>query len=436
MQGITEIYETFKKSRKICIDSRRVQPDALFFALKGENFDGNEFVTDALSKGCIAAVTDNESLFLKNVNSDKRIFYVTNAVIALQKLALMHRRNLNIPIIGITGSNGKTTTKELLAIVLSRKHRISYTSANQNNHIGVPLTILAMNETVDIGIIEMGANHKGEIKTLCEIAEPDFGLITNIGIAHTEGFKSFEGIVKTKYELYEFLKNNNKKIFVNKDNDLLLNLIDNYQNIITYGKSEDAFCTGEYIENSYFGTVKWKSSNYSGIAKSNLIGDYNFENILAAIAIGIFFEIPSSAIDNAISSYFPKNNRSQFVSGMRNKIIYDLYNANPTSMYAAINNFKKLPNGKKCLILGDMLELGKYAWEEHKKLLDFIIESDFDKVMLVGSIFMQFKDYYEFDFFNDVTELANHLIKHPDVGKFFLVKGSRGIKLEKCTDYL
>lgn len=432
MMTIEKIYSVFEQYGKICIDSRRIQKDSIFFAIKGENFDGNEFAEMAVSKGCVLAVVDNKSL----VNHEKMI-YVPNVLKALQELARMHRKRLKIPIVGITGTNGKTTTKELLATVLAQKFRVAYTSGNKNNHIGVPLTLLSMNSTVDFGIVEMGANHIGEIKRLCEIALPNYGLITNIGVAHIEGFGSFEGVEKAKKELYDYLSLNDGIIFVNADNNILMkSFSNNNQELVTYGKGNGVFCRGEYSEHSFSAGVKWSTANSSGLSKSNLVGDYNFENILAAVAIGNYFEIPPPAIDSAISSYTPSNNRSQLVSGTRNKIIFDLYNANPTSMYAAIDNFLKIGNGNKCLILGDMLELGKTAFEEHKKLLDYIADKDFKKVFLVGELFKQFEDYYEYEFFNDSATLAQYLIKFPDVGKFFLVKGSRGIKLEKCTDYL
>lgn len=432
MKGIDKIYQIYSSVKRVCTDSRRVEKGSIFFALKGDSFDGNKFAHKALENGAVAAVVDDKNL----ESDDDRIIYVQDTLKALQELASMHRDGLKIPIIAITGTNGKTTTKELLAAVLARKYRVSYTSGNRNNHIGVPLTILSMNATVDLGIVEMGANHQGEIAELCEIAKPDYGIITNIGIAHIEGFKSLEGVKKAKSELYKYIEKTGGYIFQNMDNDILRGLVQNNEKLISYGRDKNAYCTGEYVETALSAGVAWSSFNNKGFAKSNLIGEYNFENILAAVCVGVFFEIPESAIDNAIASYSPRNNRSQLVDGTRNKIILDLYNANPTSMYAAINNFLRIKDANKCLILGDMLELGDYSYSEHKNLLDFVAEKDFRKVFLVGKIFYQFKDFYEFEFFEDVSELAKNLIKNPDVGKFFLVKGSRGIKLEKCTDYL
>ncbi|HNQ67440.1 MAG TPA: UDP-N-acetylmuramoyl-tripeptide--D-alanyl-D-alanine ligase [Bacteroidales bacterium] len=430
MTTTEKIYQIFKSCRKISTDSRILQPGSIFFALKGDNFDGNDFVTNAIYNGCLAAITSKKSLA-----DDKKIFYVPDTLKELQNLANYHRRKLNIPIIAITGTNGKTTTKELIASVLAQKTRVSYTGGNKNNHIGVPLTLLSMNQTVDIGIVEMGANHPGEIKALCEIAEPDYGLITNIGKAHLEGFGSFEGVKKTKAELYNYLKKKNAVIFSNIDNEILNKLLGKYGSI-SYGTTSDAFCNGEYSEIALQAAVKWKSDNYSGLAKSNLIGKYNFENILAAITIGVYFNVPATAIDTAISCYFPRNNRSQLVKTSRNSLILDFYNANPTSMSAAIDHFYNISDKNKSLILGDMLELGDDAEQEHKNILELIQSKSFKKIYLVGSNFYKFRNDFEYTFFKTVEEFANYIVKHPETGKFFLIKGSRGIKLEKCTDYL
>ena len=430
MTTIEQIYQLFEKCRSISTDSRSIRANSIFFALKGEKFDGNKFIEEALNKKCIAAVSSDK----KYINT-KNVFVVPDTLITLQDLANTHRRKLAIPIIAITGTNGKTTTKELLASVLAQKIRVAYTGGNMNNHIGLPLTILAMNHTVDIGIVEMGANHKGEIKTLCDIAEPDYGVITNIGKAHLEGFGSIECITETKGELYEYLKKKNGIIFSNLDNPILQKLLNRYSSI-GYGTAENAFCSGKYFEKGFEAAVEWKVNNEHGIAKSNLIGKYNFENILVAITIGAYFGVPGTAIDNAISCYYPRNNRSQLVKTSRNSMILDFYNANPTSMIAAIDNFINIEFSNKCLILGDMLELGKDSLTEHKAILDYIEKYNFTKVFLVGDFFSTFKSEYEFNFFPNVKTLATHFIKHPEASKFFLVKGSRGIKLEKCIDYL
>ncbi len=430
MNVIEQIYSVFKTYKTINTDSRIIQPDSIFFALKGDNFDGNKFVVEALQKGCKAAVCSDPKY-----NGLESVFVVPDTLKALQDLANMHRRKLNIPIFAITGTNGKTTTKELISSVLAQKVRVAYTRGNKNNHIGVPLTLLAMNHTVDFGIVEMGANHPGEIKKLCEIAEPDFGLITNIGKAHLEGFGSIENVKKTKGELYDYLKKHQGLIFSNINNPILDELLNNFSSV-TYGESENAYCQGKYKETSLEATVEWEANNEKGLAKSNLIGEYNFENILAAVAVGTYFNVPGTAIDSAIACYFPRNNRSQLVKTSRNTLILDFYNANPTSMIAAIDNFKKVKDRNKCLILGDMLELGQDSLDEHNKILKYVEELNFKKVFLVGNEFYNFSSDYEFNFFNNVEELAKHFVVHPETSKFFLIKGSRGIKLEKCTDYL
>ncbi len=430
MSVIENIYSVFKICRSINTDTRILQPNSIFFALKGDNFDGNKFVESALNKGCKAAVCSDE-----RYRDMDNVFIVPDTLKALQQLANLHRRKLGIPIFAITGTNGKTTTKELLASVLAQKVRIAYTSGNKNNHIGVPLTLLSMNHTVDFGIIEMGANHPGEIKALCEIAEPDFGLITNIGKAHLEGFKSIENVKRTKGELYEYLKKKQGLIFSNIDNPILNDILNNYS-CVSYGKSEKAYCQGIYSEYGLEAAVEWQVNNETGLAKSNLIGEYNFENILAAITIGSYFNVPGTAIDSAIACYHPRNNRSQLIKTKRNTLILDYYNANPTSMVAAIDNFNKIKDKNKCLILGDMLELGNDSYDEHEKILLKIEEIGFKKVFLVGEQFYHFNDIFEFNFFKSVDVLAKHFVIHPETSKFFLIKGSRGIKLEKCTDYL
>lgn len=430
MTTTEKIYKIFQSCRSVSTDSRIIQPDSIFFALKGDNFDGNKFVESAIENGCRAAVTSN-----KNIADGEKIFYVPDTLKELQDLANLHRRKLKIPIIAITGTNGKTTTKELVSSVLAQKVRVSCTGGNKNNHIGVPLTLLSMNHTVDIGVVEMGANHIGEIKALCEIAEPDYGIITNIGKAHLEGFGSLEGVKQTKGELYDYLKQKNGVIFSNIDNPVLNDLLGKYSSI-GYGTDEKAYCRGTYTEVALHAAVKWQTDNESGYAKSNLIGAYNFENILTAITVGAYFNVPGTAIDTAISCYFPRNNRSQLVKTSRNSLILDFYNANPTSMVAAINNFDNINDKNKCLILGDMLELGNDAYEEHDKILSLAEEKNFKKVYLVGNNFWNFKNNYEFNFFKTVEEFAAYMVKHPETGKFFLIKGSRGIRLEKCTDYL
>ncbi len=431
---IEEIYKVFEKSRLISTDSRIISPNSIFFALKGDNFDGNKFVESALEAGCLAAVTSD-----RQYTGQEKIFVVEDTLKTLQQLANFHRRKLGIPILAITGTNGKTTTKELTSAVLAKKFRIAYTSGNKNNHIGVPLTLLSMNRTVDMGVVEMGANHPGEIKTLCEIAEPNYGIITNIGKAHLEGFGSIEGVMNTKAELYDYLNANGGTVFVNDDNKILTKLLSGKSNlkVLKYGTTNQCFCVGKYSEYAYQTSVNWECGTSSGFAKTNLIGSYNFENVLVAITIGNFFNVHQTAIDAAISDYFPKNNRSQMTKTSRNTLILDLYNANPTSMRAAIESFNSIKDEHKSLILGDMLELGADSDAEHKAVLDFVNNSNYDNAYFIGKNFMKYANEYEkYMFFETVEELNKHFVTSPEKSKTFLIKGSRGIRLEKAVDYL
>ncbi|MCF0207741.1 MAG: UDP-N-acetylmuramoyl-tripeptide--D-alanyl-D-alanine ligase [Bacteroidales bacterium] len=431
---IEEIYKVFEKSRVISTDSRAITPNSLFFALKGDNFDGNDYVLSALESGCVAAVASDK----KYVGVDN-VFVVEDTLKALQQLANFHRRKLRIPILAITGTNGKTTTKELTSAVLAKKFRISYTQGNKNNHIGVPLTILSMNRTVDMGVVEMGANHPGEIKTLCEIAEPNYGIITNVGKAHLEGFGSIEGVMRTKGELYDYLNEHDGTIFINDDNELLKQVLSGHDKlkVVRYGKNEACFCSGVYSEYAYQTAVNWKSQNATGYVKSNLIGMYNFENILAAITIGNHFEIHPTAIDSAISDYMPKNNRSQMTKTSRNTLILDLYNANPTSMKAAIDSYNTIKDSHKSLILGDMLELGAESDTEHREVLDYVRKSGYEMAYFIGKNFIRFaQEYPEFMFFASVEDTNKYFIANPEKSKIFLIKGSRGVRLEKVVDFL
>ena len=430
MKNLEKLYEIFKKYRFISTDSRTIREGSIFWAFKGDNYDGNMFVEESFSKGAIAAVTTQSEL----ADEAKNIFYVPDAIKALQDFAIIHRNNLKIPIIAITGTNGKTTTKELIATVLSQKYRVSYTSGNLNNHIGVPLTILAINHTIDIAVIEMGANHPHEIKDLCNIVKPTHGLITNIGIAHLEGFGNFEQIKQTKAALYEYLIENKGTLFNNADNTILTELLNGYFSF-SYGKQK-AYCTGEFVSLNMKAAVKWNSDKASGFAKSNLIGEYNFENILAAITVGLFFEVPAVSIDIAIANYTPNNNRSQICETNKNTLIKDFYNANPISMSLSIENFAKIDNNNKCLILGDMLELGTESGVEHKKIIEQISKLNFKTINLIGKHFYEFKNNYPFNFFETVEDFEKFMVKYPEHSKLILIKGSRGIKLEKCIDYL
>ena len=424
---IEKLHKIFLASEGISTDTRVIKKNQLFFALKGENFDGNKYAGLAIEKGAAYAIVDN----LAVVKGNKYIL-VNDVLLSLQQLATFHRKYLNIPILGITGTNGKTTTKELINAVLQKKFKTFATQGNLNNHIGVPLTILSMDKSTEFGIVEMGANHPGEIAFLASIAQPDYGLITNIGKAHLEGFGSFEGVKKTKNELYVHIAENNGKLFVNADDDLLMELSANIRRIL-YGKSVDKNEPFQMATNDVFLTVKWSNL----ILKTQLVVDYNFYNVLAAVCIGRYFNISKDAIIDAVESYIPKNNRSQFQKTDNNKLIVDVYNANPVSMKLAIENFYKINAGNKLLLLGDLLELGNVSTDEHQKILDLVKILNFSKVCFVGNEFYRFSiKGCPYHFFKTVDELNQYLAKEQIKEHYVLLKASRGIKLEKAIPYL
>lgn len=423
---IDQLYTAFLDHPIICTDSRNILSGSIFFALKGDNFDGNEYALEALEKGATMAVIDDPAL-----QNDERCFYVDNVLITLQELAKHHRKQLKIPLIGITGTNGKTTTKELCGAVLSKKYKTFYTQGNLNNHIGVPLSILSIDKDIEIAVIEMGANHIGEIASLCEISQPDFGLITNIGIAHLEGFGSFENIIKAKTELYHYLvKRPNGLVFVNADNDILTQQLPSLEKI-TYGQQITDY-QYELIEDGAFACLEWKHHKI----QSNLIGSYNTENIMAAICIGGYFKVDTNDITSAIEEYLPTNYRSQVLQTDNNYIILDAYNANPSSMTEAISNFSRLNKENKVVVLGDMFELGDYSEIEHQNIVEFIMQQQFEEVILIGPEFSHTTAKSVFLKFNNVTDVINYLSKHPLKHKSILLKGSRGMKLETLIDVL
>jgi UDP-N-acetylmuramoyl-tripeptide--D-alanyl-D-alanine ligase len=430
MTSLERIYSAFTETGKISTDSRKIESGCVFFALKGENFNGNKYAADALEKGARFAIVD-EAKYATSGN----IILVDDVLKCLQDMAHHHRTQLNIPILGITGSNGKTTTKELIATVLSKKFKVSFTQGNLNNHIGVPLTLLRMNESTEFGVVEMGANHPGEIKMLCEIADPDFGIITNIGKAHLEGFGSFEGVVQTKGELYEYLKQKNGVVFYNRDNSILESLGAGLPKRVSFGKS-GADLNGEPIKSPPFIHVKTNFNKGVLYLNSKLIGDFNFENIMAAACIGNYFNIDPLIIQQAIKTYEPSNNRSQLIKKNGIRIFMDAYNANPTSMKASIKSFSANIDGDAYLILGDMLELGKYSEEEHRQMLDLIQGKGLNNVFLVGEEFMKVCTPYPFTAFKNVDDLCIHLKKNPIKNGNILIKGSRGIQLEKVLEIL
>ncbi|WP_163717169.1 UDP-N-acetylmuramoyl-tripeptide--D-alanyl-D-alanine ligase [Mangrovibacterium lignilyticum] len=427
----SELYELFKKYPTISTDSRHILENSIFFALKGHNFDGNQFAAESLQKGAEYAVVDNP----KYAN-DPKIILVDDVLSTLQDLANLHRRTLKLPVLAITGTNGKTTSKELIATVLKNRFSVTFTQGNLNNHIGVPLTLLRMTEETQIAVIEMGANHPGEIAELCKIAEPNFGLVTNMGKAHLEGFGSFEGVIKTKSEMYDFLRSNNGKCFINADNELLLKQAEGLEHL-SYGTSDKAQLKGESEGSSYFLTAKILFPKGWLYFRSKLVGSYNFENIMAAARVGLYFDIDPLLIQKSVEKYVPTNNRSQFIQHGATRIILDAYNANPTSMLAALENFKKINHSSKTVILGDMLELGEYAKEEHQKIADFLTEQDFDDIYLVGPSFCQVETATKAKKFESIELLAKYLFQQKQMkSNLILIKGSRGIHLEKILDHL
>ncbi|MBA4408561.1 MAG: UDP-N-acetylmuramoyl-tripeptide--D-alanyl-D-alanine ligase [Bacteroidota bacterium] len=428
--NIGSLYTIFLAHPVITTDSRNIPVNSIFFALKGETFNGNAFAGEALVKGAAFAVIDEPEFA-----SNDRFIVVDNVLLYLQQLARYHRDQLGLPVLAITGTNGKTTTKELVAAVLSQKFKVNFTQGNLNNHIGVPLTLLSMTKETEIGVVEMGANHQGEINALCQIANPDYGIITNIGKAHLEGFGSFEGVIRTKSELYHFLKAKKAKCFINADNPLLVEQAKGVDKV-TYGNSTDYYLAGELASTDSYLVVKALFESGWLYLKSKLVGDYNMENILAAACVGKYFEVDPLKIQEALSAYNPSNNRSQLIRTDKNTIIMDAYNANPTSMMAALENFTNIKNAQKCLILGDMLELGETSEAEHQKIVDYIEDQNFSDVFLVGPLFKCTKDRTEKKKFEQVELLSNYLKTQPIENKFILIKGSRGIHLEKILDLL
>jgi UDP-N-acetylmuramoyl-tripeptide--D-alanyl-D-alanine ligase len=430
MITIEELHKLFLWHPHVFTDSRKAEEGGMFFALKGENFDGNRFVADALNNGADVAVTDDRAFELR-----EECVVVDDVLKALQELANYHRNYLSVPIVAITGTNGKTTSKELIREVLAEKYKVVSTSGNLNNHIGVPLTLLSMRKEHELAIVEMGANHLGEIAELCSIAEPDYGLITNVGKAHLEGFGSFEGVKKTKGELYEYIARNGKGIFICADNEHLKEMSVQNQVKYTYGSTASgAELKGELAGEQLFVVVKALFPKGWLYLKSKLIGSYNFENVMAAARIGVFFDVDPVKIQNAIASYEPENNRSQLIKKSGADILVDCYNANPTSMQASIKNFIDIKHENKVVVLGDMLELGGVAADEHQKIVDLLKASNLKTVFLVGSHFKNTTAPGYFIKFNNVEELIDELKFRNWKNEFLFIKGSRGIKLEKIID--
>ncbi len=435
------IYQLFKKYKLVTTDSRNCPKNSLFFALKGENFDGNQYAEKALKAGCSYAIIDDEKYA-----KDNRYIVVRSGLKALQELANTHRKQLGTKIIGITGTNGKTTTKELIASVLSQKFNVHYTKGNFNNHIGVPITLLQLKAEHEIAVIEMGANHLKEINELCEIVEPDYGIITNVGKAHLEGFGSLEGVMKTKSELYQYLFKKNRPIFINSGNHYLIEMAiksgyTDDKNILQYQESQElgnnlVISTKTITNNKRIIHIDCSTSKEQFTLNTHLVGEYNTENVLAATTIGFYFGLNSKEIKQGIENYIPTNSRSEYKQTKLNIVNIDAYNANPNSMNKSIKSFVHSDSKNKTLILGDMLELGNYAKEEHQKIIDLIEENSFEEVFLVGDEFQKTERKKSIKTYQNVEELIEYIQKKPLKNRTILVKGSQGIKLNSVLKYL
>ena len=437
---IEDLYQLFCQHPEITTDSRNVPEGSIFFALKGETFDGNEYAISSLQQGAAYAVVDDKAIYDSAQGDIKdRLILASDTLTTLQHLANYHRCQLGTTIIGVTGTNGKTTTKELIATVLQKKYNVLYTQGNFNNHIGVPKTLLRLTKEHQIAVIEMGANHPGEIKTLVNIVQPDYGIITNVGKAHLLGFGSFEGVIKTKGELYDYLRNDNGTVFINNDNEHLLK-ISNDLRLIRYGQkdADNLLVKGEFIECNPFLKFRWNvnPSQFSPMeVQTKLIGSYNLDNALAAACIGTLFCVSADDITAALSEYTPSNNRSQMQKTADNNLVIDAYNANPTSMAAALDNFRVMNVQHKMCILGDMKELGEASAAEHKKVIDTLLASDFEQVWLVGDEFTKAADG-KFRCFKDVDAVNEAIASNKPKGFTILIKGSNSTKLIQTVDKL
>lgn len=432
MGEIQQLYEVFKQYPKITIDSRCCPPNSIFFALRGENVDGNDYAEKALNNGAEYAVVDRV-----DVAQNDRYIVVDDVLTTMQRLAAHHRSQMKAKIIAITGTNGKTTTKELVATVLAKKYNVLYTDKNHNNHIGVPLTLLRLTEDDEFGVIEIGANHKGEIAELCKMVQPDYGLITNFGRAHLEGFGSLEGVIEAKTELFEYLKENRGRVFININNN---NIVEHSKCIgnISYAINNDKADVSGYItEQNPCVTFSWSSPRFFVVTQkvqTNLVGTYNADNLLAAIVMGLFFEIEPESINEAIKEYIPENHRSQYLKTDNNDLVIDAYNANPSSMEAALRNFANLKYPHKTVILGDMLEMGAFSDDDHRETVDLISALKFDKVFLIGDNFSKIESSYVT--FRNVEEFITYIKDNPLINTAILLKGSNGIGLEQAIEYL
>lgn len=446
--NIEDLYKIFCEHPEITTDSRNVPEGSIFFALKGETFDGNAYAIPSLNQGAAYAVIDDKNIYDSAEGDIKdRLILAPDVLTTLQHLANYHRCQLGTTIVGVTGTNGKTTTKELIAAVLQKKYNVLYTQGNFNNHIGVPKTLLRLTKDHQIAVIEMGANHPGEIKTLVEIVQPDYGIITNVGKAHLLGFGSFEGVIKTKGELYDYLRDDNGTVFINNDNEYLKEISYDLR-LIRYGQKDNAnlLVKGELIECNPFLKFSWNTqpSSFSPmVVQTNLIGSYNLDNTLAAACIGTLFAVSADDISAALSEYVPSNNRSQLEKTADNSLVIDAYNANPTSMAAALENFRLMKVDHKMCILGDMKELGDASEEEHKKVVETLAKSDFENIWLVGDEFAKaVKALYSegdasvFTLFPTVEEVKAEIAANKPKGYTILIKGSNSTKLIQTVELL
>lgn len=420
--NVQEFYSLYQQCGKVTIDSRKIEPKDIFFAFSGENFNAATLAEQAIEKGALAAIVEQKEY----ENLDKNIFYTPSTLTFLQELSQFHRQQLKIPIIGLTGSNGKTTTKEIISAVLSQKYKVQFTFGNLNNHIGVPLTLLSIKPEHDIAVVEMGANHQKEIQELCELAQPNIGYITNFGKAHLEGFGGFEGVIKGKSELYDYLKQNHQTILLNLNDDLQKERVGHYAPVISFGTPDADYYFEQLAEDNFVG-LGFKGE----VAQSHLTGNYNFTNLCAAASLGFHFGLSFQQIKHAIEGYTPTNMRSQVMVKNGKTLVLDTYNANPSSMAASLQNFKSF-EGSKTVIMGDMLELGEESLAEHRAILALAQSLNFETIITVGKEFAEVTN----NNFKTTTELIDYLQKHSIDTQNILLKGSRGIALEKIIEYL
>ena len=419
-----QFYPLFLKAEKVTIDSRNVGTNDIFFAFSGDNFNAATLAEKAVKEGALAVIVEDRNF----ENLDHNIFYVSSTLEFLQNLAIHHRNHLQIPFIGLTGSNGKTTTKELIHAVLSQKFTVQYTYGNLNNHIGVPLTVLSVKAEHDMAVIEMGANHQKEIAFLCSLAKPDFGYITNFGKAHLEGFGGVEGVIKGKSELYDYLKNNQQMILVNENDQIQVEKTEDYPSKITFGKQTSDYFFQIFSDKHFVGL------EYQDIqALSQLTGDYNFTNLCAAASFGLHFGVDMAQIKDAIQNYMPTNMRSQIVKKEGKTLVLDTYNANPSSMAVSLYNFITF-EGSKTIIIGDMLELGEESTAEHQSILKIAHDLGFNEIITVGKHFKAVQDSSKS--FENTAELIQYLSSNKIQSENVLLKASRGISLEKAIDFI